>query len=171
MELAGAAGDRIEHASVVPPGYPAAPARLGPTVVTQPGFISERGDDYLREVPAAEQAWLYPCASLIRAGVAVADSTDAPFGPADPWHCIAAAAHRRTPDGQVLGRLERISARRALQLFLGAPDNPGRPRTIAPGQPPDLCVLRAPLRQVLASPAADGVRAAIIGGQVFEAEP
>ena len=171
LELAGPAGDRIEHASVVPPGYPAALARLGLTVVTQPGFISDRGDDYLREVPAAEQAWLYPCASLIRAGVAVAGSTDAPFGPADPWRCIAAAVHRRTPGGQVLGRLERISATRALRLFLGAADAPGRPRTVAPGQPPDLCVLRAPLRQVLASPAADCVRAAIIGGQVLEAGP
>jgi predicted amidohydrolase YtcJ len=171
MERAGTARDRIEHASVVPPGYPAALARLGLTVVTQPGFISDRGDDYLREVQAPEQAWLYPCASLIRAGVAVAGSTDAPFGPADPWRCIAAAAQRRTPAGQVLGRPERISAGRALRLFLGAADAPGRPRTVAPGQPPGLCVLRAPLRQVLASPAADCVRAAIIGGQVLEAGP
>jgi predicted amidohydrolase YtcJ len=171
MELAGAAGDRIEHASVVPPGYPAALARLGLTVVTQPGFISDRGDDYLREVEAGEQAWLYPCASLIRAGVAVAGSTDAPFGPADPWRCISAAAQRRTSSGQILGRLERVSAGRALRLFLGAPDDPGRPRTVAPGQPADLCVLREPLRQVLASPAADCVRAAVIGGQVFEAGP
>jgi predicted amidohydrolase YtcJ len=171
MELAGTAGDRIEHASVVPPGYPAALARLGLTVVTQPGFISDRGDDYLREVEAGEQAWLYPCASLIRAGVAVAASTDAPFGPADPWRCISAAAQRRTSSGQVLGRAERVSAGRALRLFLGAPDDPGRSRTVAPGQPGDLCVLRVPRRQVLASPAADCVRAAVIGGQVFEAGP
>jgi hypothetical protein len=111
MERAGVAGDWIEHASVVPPGYPAALARLGPTVVVQPGFISDRGDDYRREVEAAELAWPYPCASLIRAGVAVAGSTDAPFGPADPWRCIAAAAQRRTPGGTVLGRSERISGR------------------------------------------------------------
>ena len=171
LELAGAAGDRIEHASVVPPGYAAALARLGLTVVAQPGFISDRGDDYLREVEPAEQAWLYPLASLIRAGVAVAGSTDAPFGPADPWRCIAAAAQRRTPAGQILGRPERISAGRALELFLGAPDAPGRPRTVAPGQPADLCVLRVPLRHALASPAADHVRAAVIGGRVFETGP
>jgi hypothetical protein len=71
----------------------------------------------------------------------------------------------------VLGRPERISAGRALRLFLGAADDPGRPRTVAPGQPADLCVLRAPLRQVLARPAADAVRAAIIAGQVLEAGP
>ena len=105
-------------------------------MVTQPGFISDRGDDYRREVEAAEQPWLYPCATLIRAGVAVAGSTDAPFGPADPWRCIAAAVHRRTPGGRVLGRPERISAGRALRLFLGAagstPAGPAPSRRASP---------------------------------------
>jgi predicted amidohydrolase YtcJ len=171
FEQAGVAGDRIEHASVVPPGYAARLARLGLTVVTQPGFISVRGDDYLREVPAPEQAWLYPCATLARAGTAVAAGTDAPFGPADPWRCVAAAVARRTPGGRVLGRTERLSAARALRLFRTAPDDPGRLRQVRPGQPGDLCVLRTPLRPFLARPAAEGVRAGIIGGQVFDAEP
>jgi predicted amidohydrolase YtcJ len=171
FEQAGVAGDRIEHASVVPPEYAARLARLGLTVVTQPGFISVRGDDYLREVPAPEQAWLYPCATLARAGTAVAAGTDAPFGPADPWRCVAAAVARRTPTGRVLGPPERLSPARALRLFLTAPDDPGRLRQVRPGQPGDLCVLRTPLRPFLARPAADGVRAGIIGGQVFDAEP
>ena len=65
LEQAGPAGDRIEHAGIVPPGCAEQLARLGIAVVTNPGFIADRGDDYLREVPAAEQDWLYPCASLI----------------------------------------------------------------------------------------------------------
>jgi predicted amidohydrolase YtcJ len=170
FEQAGVAGDRIEHASVVPPGYAARLARLGLTVVTQPGFISVRGDDYLCEVPAPEQAWLYPCATLARAGTVVAAGTDAPFGPADPWRCVAAAVARRTPAGRVLGPTERLSPVRALRLFLTAPDDPGRLRHVRPGQPGDLCVLRTPLRPFLARPTADGVRAGIIGAQVFEAE-
>jgi hypothetical protein len=171
FEQAGTAGDRIEHASIVPSGYAARLARLGLAVVTQPGFISVRGDDYLREVPAAEQPWLYPCATLTRAGTAVAAGTDAPFGPADPWRCVAAAVTRRTPGGRVLGRPERLSAARALRLFLTAPDDPGRLRQVRPGQPGDLCVLQTPLRPFLARPTADGVRAGIIGAQIFEAEP
>ncbi len=171
FEQAGVAGDRIEHASVVPPGYAARLARLGLTVITQPGFISVRGDDYLREVPAPEQAWLYPCATLARAGTAVAAGTDAPFGPADPWRCVAAAVGRRTPAGRVLGPPERLSPARALRLFLTAPEDPSRLRQVRPGQPGDLCVLRIPLRAFLSRPAADGVRAGIIGAQVFEAEP
>lgn len=170
FEQASVAGDRIEHASVVPPGYAARLARIGLVVVTQPGFISARGDDYLREVPAAEQAWLYPCATLARARAAIAAGTDAPFGPSDPWRCVAAAVTRRTTSGQVVGRPERLSPARALRLFLTAPQDPGRLREVRPGQPGDLCVMRTPLRPFLSCPAAGGIRAGIIGAQVFEAE-
>jgi predicted amidohydrolase YtcJ len=171
FERAGAAGDRIEHASVVPPGYAAKLARLGLTVVTQPGFISARGDDYLREVPAPEQPWLYPCATLARAGTALAAGTDAPFGPQDPWRCVAAAVTRLAPSGRVVGPPERLSPARALRLFLTAADDPGRLREIRPGNPGDVCVLRTPLRPFLSSPSADGVRASIIGGHLVEAWP
>jgi predicted amidohydrolase YtcJ len=169
-ELGRAKGDRIEHASVVPPGYPARLAQLGVVVVTQPGFIGVRGDDYLRDVALTEQAWLYPAATLARAGVAVAAGTDAPFGPSDPWRCVTSAVTRRTPAGQVLGPAEQMSPQQALQLFLTAPEDPRRARTVAPGQPGDLCVLRVPLRPFLAQPSAEGVRACIIGAQVFPSD-
>src|SRR5881628_2579258 len=42
-------GDRIEHGAVVPPDMAARLADLGLTVVTQPNFIRERGDDYLAD--------------------------------------------------------------------------------------------------------------------------
>jgi predicted amidohydrolase YtcJ len=171
FEQAGAAGDRIEHASVVPSGYATRLARLGLTVVTQPGFISARGDDYLRDVPAPEQPWLYPCATLAWAGAALAAGTDAPFGPSDPWRCVAAAVTRRTASGRVVGRAERLSPARALRLFLTAPEDPARLREVRPGQPGDLCVLRTPLRAFLGRPAADGVRASIIAAEIFEASP
>lgn len=166
LEQAGPAGDRIEHAGIVPPGCAEQLARLGIAVVTNPGFIADRGDDYLREVPAAEQGWLYPCASLISVGLTVAAGTDAPFGPADPWRCIGAAATRATPAGRVLGPAERVPAMRALQLFLADARDVRRKRSVAPGQPSDLCVLRQPLGAVLARPSATAVLAAIIGGQV-----
>jgi len=166
LEQAGSAGDRIEHASIVPPGCAEQLVRLGIAVVTNPGFIADRGDDYLREVPAAEQDWLYPCASLIGGGVAVAAGTDAPFGPADPWQCIAAAATRTTLTGHVLGAAERLPLDRALELFLADPSDVRRVRTVAPGQASDLCILRQPLRAGLAQPSAAAVLATIIGGRV-----
>jgi predicted amidohydrolase YtcJ len=167
LDETASAGDRIEHAGIVPPGYGERLAALGVAVVTQPGFIAARGDDYRRNVEPAEQPWLYPCATLIRSGVTVAAGTDAPFGPADPWRCIAAATTRRTPAGQVLGRDERVSAARALRLFLAAPEDLGRMRTVTPGQPADLCVLRVPLAEALAHPDAAMVRATLVGGRLM----
>ena len=158
--------DRIEHAAIVPPGYAHHLARLGLAVVTQPGFIAARGDSYKRDIAPAEQAWLYPVASLIRAGVTVAASTDVPFGPDDPWDCIAAAVTRRAPNGHVLSPGERVAARTALKMFLAAPDDVRRTRTISPGQPADLCLLHCPLTEALATPSAASIRAVITAGRL-----
>ena len=40
---------------------------LGVTVVTQPNFVAERGDQYLTDVPAAEHHELWRVASLLKA--------------------------------------------------------------------------------------------------------
>lgn len=87
--------DRIEHAALIPPELVPDLARLGVRVVTQPGFLAGRGDDFLRDVPPADRPDLYRCATLLQAGIPVALSSDAPFGPLDPWSVIAAAASRR----------------------------------------------------------------------------
>jgi predicted amidohydrolase YtcJ len=166
VRIAGPAGDRIEHASIVPPGYPAQLSRLGLCVVTQPGFIGSRGDTYLRDVPAPEQDWLYPCASLIRAGVPVAAGTDAPYGPADPWRCVADAITRRTPAGRVLGPAEQVSPRQALAMFFAAAADPRQVRLVSPGQPADLCILRLPLDAALAAPSAECVLATVAKGEI-----
>jgi predicted amidohydrolase YtcJ len=159
--------DRIEHAGVVPPGYAGVLARLGLTVVTQPAFVRARGDGYREDVPAAEQDWLYPCASLLSQGVPVAGSTDAPFGPPDPWECIAAAVSRRTASGHVLVPGERIAPGAALRLFLADPIDPRRTRSVSVGQRAELCVLRAPLADVLSLPSAAVVRATVARGQLI----
>ena len=162
----GGAGDRIEHGSVVPPELDADLRRLDLTVVTQPNFVAERGDQYLVDVAADDLAHLYRLRSLLDAGVALAAGTDAPFGDADPWAAIRAAVERRTVDGEVLGAGERVDGRTALGLFLGHPDEPARERRIAPGEPGDLCVLDGPLESVLADPRADRVAATVVAGRV-----
>lgn len=158
--------DRIEHAAMVPQDCIADLVDLDVTVVTQPNFVAERGDQYRADVPAAEQDQLWRLASLLRAAVPVALSTDAPFGDPDPWAAMRAAVHRRTPSGVVLGPAERIPAATALQLFFGEAQRPARPRGIAPGQPGDLCLLSAPPQQVLEALDAALVTATIIGGDV-----
>ena len=118
-------GDRIEHAAMIPAGTIAELARRGLTIVTQPGFLADRGDDYLRDVPEPDD--LYRVRRLMDAGVNVRLSSDAPYGPLDPWRVIEAAVQRRTPQGRVAGTGERVTRRQALQAYLGPPIRPGRP--------------------------------------------
>ena len=160
-------GDRIEHGAVVHPEEAARIARLGVTVVTQPAFIATRGDDYLADVDPEDRPYLWRCAGLLEEGIPVAGSTDAPFGPADPWRAIAAAVERHTPAGRVLGAGERLAATRALELFLGPAAAPGGPpRRVEAGTPADLCLLRLPLEEALRAPSAEVVRATIRRGAV-----
>lgn len=156
--------DRIEHAAIVQDDCMADLAELGVTVVTQPNFVTERGDAYLVDVPADEQHQLWRVASLLRAKVQVALSTDMPFGGGDPWAAMRAAVHRCTANGTVLNQSECVSAREALAMFLGRPDQPAQPRTIESGQPGDLCVLSAPPGEALGQLDAGLVASTIIGG-------
>jgi predicted amidohydrolase YtcJ len=164
------AGDRIEHGSVVPPDLRAVVAERGLVVVTQPNFVRERGDRYLVEVEADDLPYLYPCRTLLDAGIPVGGGTDAPFGHPDPWRAIAAAIDRRTAGGATLGAAEAVPPERALALFLTPPGAPGgAPRRIEAGAPADLCLLDGPLDDVLANPSADRVAATVIGGRVVSA--
>jgi predicted amidohydrolase YtcJ len=143
-------GDRIEHAALVPAELVAELARRRVAVVTQPGFIADRGDDYLRDVPAHDHPDLYRAASLHSAGVALALSSDAPYGPVDPWAVLAATTARRTPTGAVAGSGERLDPATALAAYLAPPQDPGgRPRRVRPGTS-GLMLLDRPLATALA---------------------
>lgn len=165
-ELGAEPGDRIEHGSVIPVELIGRLADLGLRVVTQPGFIADRGDTYLSDVEPDDLPHLYRCSSLLAAGVPVAGSTDAPFGPDDPWVAIATAIDRRTAAGATLGRAEAVSPEAALEMFLGPLDDPGgAPRRVERGAPADLCLLDVPLEDVLDDPSSGHVRATWIGGE------
>ncbi len=165
-------GDRIEHGSVIPVELISRLAELGITVVTQPGFVADRGDRYLAEVDAEDQPHLYRCGSLLDATIGVAGSTDAPFGPADPWLAMRAAIDRRTATGVPFGPGEAVDARTALGLFLGPPDRPGGPpRRVVGGAAADLCLLAGPLATALAEPLAGLVRACWVDGRLAAADP
>ena len=67
-------GDRIEHAAVVDPGTMRLLREVSGeerhvTVVTQPNFIAERGDQYLTDVPPKDHDNLYRCRGFLEAGV------------------------------------------------------------------------------------------------------
>jgi predicted amidohydrolase YtcJ len=166
-------GDRIEHASVAPPEGVAWIARLGLTVVTQPGFVHSRGDAYLREVEPRDRAWLYRCAGFTAAGVALGAGTDAPFGEPDPWLAMQAAVDRRSAAGATLGAAEALSPERALALFSTPADAPGgAPRQIALGAPADLCLLDRPWARARDTLTSEAVLATVCAGRsIYTREP
>ena len=166
LDMAGRLpGDRIEHGAVIPAesiGH-----LRGLTVVTQPHFVAERGEQYASDVAPEDLPDLWRLRSLIEAGVGVAAGSDAPFGGADPWHVMRAATRR--PAG--LGPDEAIPPARALGLFLGEPAAPATPRRVAPGCPADLVLLRCPPEEAAGSFAADLVAATFVAGELVYARP
>ena len=162
LDLAGRlTGDRIEHGAVI--GYESLPALRGLTVVTQPHFIVERGEQYAADVPPDDRPDLWRLRSLIDAGVSVAAGSDAPFGDADPWGVMRAAVRRP----QAFQADEAVSPAQALTLFLGEPGAPASPRRVARGHPADLVLLRAGPLEVLRSLTSDLVAAAFVGGAMI----
>lgn len=158
------ARDRIEHAAIVPDDMVADLVDAGVTLVTQPNFVAERGEHYLRDVPAEEHPALWRVASLLRAGIPLAASTDAPFGGMDPWAAMRAAVHRSAIGGEVIGPDERVTPGEALRMFLGHQDRPSVPRTVDVGQPGDLMLLTP--GAVVETLASDMVATTIVGGRV-----
>ena len=161
------ADDRLEHAAVAPPELVELVAKTGAAVVTQPHFLEERGDDYIREVDPKDLPWLYRGRAWLEAGVRLAGGSDAPFGTPDPWRAIHAAVSRRTRAGATLGEGERLAPERALVLFLGSLGDPGGPpRRIAVGAPADLCLLDRSWRSARERPSSAYVRATWRAGRL-----
>ena len=104
--------DRIEHCALALPEQLDRIARLGVAVVTQPSFVTRRAQKYREQLTPTEQAWLWPLASLLRRGIRVTLSSDAPTVPPDPAEWIAAATDRD------LAPNERIDAQTARRLCL-----------------------------------------------------
>jgi predicted amidohydrolase YtcJ len=167
LEAAGVrVGDRLEHASVMPPSLAEWVANLGVAVVTQPNFVRERGDSYLRDVEPADRAWLYRCRGAIDAGIALGGGTDAPYGEADPWLAMQAAVTRRTRGGAPLGADEALTPERALALFTTPARDPGgRPRHVEVGAVADLCLLDRSWSRARDALSSETVEATFVGGR------
>lgn len=158
-------GDRIEHGSVIPADAIPAIGEAGLRVVTQAGFIAARGDRYLKDVAPQDQSDLYRAASLLAAGVRVAGSSDAPYGPLDPWIAIASSIGRFAPSGMVIGASEALDRRAALDRYLSPLEDPGgRISQVRVGEPADLCLLNRSLAAALATPSSGHVAATLRRG-------
>ncbi len=171
LEEAGARrGDRLEHASIAPPELIDRVARLGLTVVTQPHFIFERGDAYLKDVEPSEQPYLYRLNSWLDRGVRLAGGSDAPYGAPDPWAAMRAAMERRTRSGRSIGAEEALSPEAACALFAPSLDgtrdyDERRPPCPRVGDPADLCLLDLPWEKARLDLDRGRVRRTLLGGE------
>ncbi len=132
--------DRIEHASLLEEAVVGLLVSSGVRVTVQPGLVATRGDRYLEEVEPSALHDLHRVRSLVAAGVRVRSSSDAPYGPLDPWTGIAAAVRRTTAAGRALAPSESVDPMTALGL---ATSEPGLDPTtwLRAGRPADLAVL------------------------------
>jgi predicted amidohydrolase YtcJ len=166
-DAGSAAGDRIEHASVATDFALADIARARIAVVTQPHFIRERGDRYVKDVDASAQQLLYRLRAFLDADITLAAGSDAPFGAYDPWASMAAAVSRRTQSGIVIGEAEALTPEQALDLYLRAPQALDQRRRVIVGAPADLCLLDRPWSSVRNELSSAHVRATFIDGRLF----
>ncbi len=108
---------RIEHCMLLDADLIGRIRRAGIVAVIQPEFVARLGDAYVLGLGLERAATLNPVASLLRAGVPAAFSSDCPVVPGAPLDGIRAAMSRRTPSGIVLGDAERITAAEAIRAY------------------------------------------------------
>jgi len=164
------AGDRIEHASVADDYAIQRIAELGVTIVTQPHFIAQRGDQYLEDVDREDIQLLYRTKSFVDSGLKLAAGSDAPYGSLDPWFAMNAAIRRKTHAGVLMEEEECLKPGQALALYAGELSDPGSGvRELAVGQRADLCLLDVPFEKLLDDLSASHVAVTICeGGVIYE---
>jgi len=135
---------------------------LGVIIVTQPNFISERVDAYLKDVPVDEHENLWRLKAFSAAGLRLAAGSDAPFGDPNPWAAMQSAVNR--PIGF---HDESISPEAALSLYTKPLEDAGAaPRKVEVGAPADLVVLDRPWVQARENLGDVKVSASWIGGEL-----
>ncbi len=167
---------RIEHCGLLGKGMAARLARLGIVVVSQPSFVSERGDRYLALVPEERHDALYAFRALREAGVALAASSDAPVTVPAPLASVAAAVGRRTASGALVAPKEAVAVEEALGWWTAGAARAafleGERGSLQPGLLADLALLPAEALSI----GPEGLRSLAVrrvwqGGQEVELEP
>ncbi len=165
-EVGSLTGDRIEHCGVADEALVQHMAGLGMWVVSQPHFVAERGDQYLKDVEAVDRPHLYRLQSLQEAGLPLAAGSDGPYGSIDPWASMRAAVSRQTVSGAVIGAAEALTPEDALRLWLKDPSDVRRDRKIEVGAAADLCLLLHPWSTAQERLLAEDVRCVWVGGSI-----
>ena len=165
---------RIEHCGICRPELIARIAHLGVLPVSQPIFIPEYGDGFLRHLGRDRCRLTYPFQSFLAAGVDLVFSSDCPVSAFEPLKGIQAAVEERTGSGEPYAPAEAIPVEEAIRRYTVAGAYAAFEErikgSITVGKLADLAVLeRDPAAVPPAEIAAVRVLATIIGGEtVYE---
>ena len=136
---------RIEHCGILRPDLIARIARMGVVVVTQPIFITEYGDSFMRHLGEERAALTYPFWSLLNSGIPMVFSSDCPVSAFEPLKSIEVSVTERTGSGAVYAPAEAISVNEALHAYTVAGAyatfEEHQKGSIAPGMLADFAVL------------------------------
>ncbi len=138
---------RIEHACLLSPAQWRRMAELGVVGVVQPGFVHHLGAA-VEGVSFEDASWL-PFASMARAGVAIAASSDDPCAFFEPLRTAACGTTRRTSSGSVYVAAEALPYEEWLRAYTWgaafAGEQEGERGSLSPGKRADLVVIEGVL--------------------------
>ncbi|HEY8211276.1 MAG TPA: amidohydrolase [Myxococcaceae bacterium] len=139
---------RLEHFGLPHPDQVARAVRLGAFAVPQAVFVHDLGRNFRQHLPDALLSRAYPLRDMLRAGLPVALSSDAPVvADENPLLGLRAAVLRRDEDGEAIAPEQSISAAEALFAYtMGgalASGDGGNRGSLTPGKWADLAVLTA----------------------------
>ena len=166
---------RIEHCGILRPDLIARLAAMGVLAVSQPIFIPEYGDGFLRHLGRDRCQLTYPFRSLLDGGVTLVFSSDCPVSAFEPLKGIQAAVEERTGSGSPYAPAEALTVEEAIRAYTVAGAHATfeehQKGALKPGMLADLAVLAhdpatVPPSEIAAVP----VLATIVGGEtVYEA--
>jgi predicted amidohydrolase YtcJ len=108
---------RIEHCGICRPDIIDRIERLGVVPVSQPVFIIEYGDGFIRHLGLERIQLTYPFRSFLERGIRLVFSSDCPVSDFRPLKSVQAAVTERTSSGASYALEEAVSVEEALEMF------------------------------------------------------
>jgi predicted amidohydrolase YtcJ len=108
---------RIEHCGICRPDILDRIARLGVVPVSQPVFIIEYGDGFIRHLGLERVQLTYPFRSFLERGIRLVFSSDCPVSHFAPLKSIQAAVTERTGSGASYALEEAVTVEEALEMY------------------------------------------------------
>jgi predicted amidohydrolase YtcJ len=108
---------RIEHCGILRPDLIDRIAAMKVLAVSQPIFITEYGDGFIRHLGMNRVQLTYPFRSLLDAGITLVFSSDCPVSSFEPLKSIEVSVTERTGTGKSYALEEAITVDEALPLY------------------------------------------------------